>query len=191
MKVGLFFGSFNPVHVGHLIIANYVVESTDLDQIWFVVSPQNPFKQRSNLLDEYDRLQLVELACEDNDRLFPSNIEFGLPKPSYTSDTLAYLYDRFPSYRFSLLMGSDNLKSLHKWKNFEVILNNQEVIVYKRSGAATSRFDDHPNVNILEGVPQLNISSTFIRKLIKEGKSIRYIVPDKAAQYIEEMNLYR
>src|SRR3984957_14698567 len=134
MKIGLFFGSFNPVHNGHLIIANYICESTKLDKVWMVVSPQNPLKPKETLLRDYDRLHLINLAIEDNKNLKVSNIEFKLPKPSYTIDTLVHLHDKYPQHTFSLIMGSDNLATLHKWKNYEILLKNYEFLVYKRRG---------------------------------------------------------
>lgn len=191
MKVGLFFGSFNPIHIGHLIIGNYVVEEMPLDQVWYVVSPQSPFKKKDRLLNEYDRLRMVELATRDNYKLQASNVEFNMPKPSYTIDTLAHLSDLFPSYQFTLLMGSDNLKSLPKWKNYELILKNYQIVVYKRSGSLDHPLFNDPAVRILDNTPLLNISSTFIRRMIKEGKSIKYIVPEAVEKYIDEMGLYK
>lgn len=190
MKVGLFFGSFNPIHVGHLIIANSVVGLAQLDQVWFVISPQNPFKKKSSLLPEQDRLHLVNLAIEGNDLLATSNIEFKMPQPSYTIDTLTVLKEKHPSHSFSILMGSDNLLSFHKWKNYEQILENYTVIVYPRPGSLTiSQFDQHPKVKKVE-VSLLDISATKIRENIKEGKSIRYLIPDKVIKYIKEMHYY-
>jgi len=191
MKVGLFFGSFNPIHIGHLIIGNYVVEEMPLDQVWYVVSPQSPFKKKDRLLNEYDRLRMVELATQDNYKLQSSNVEFNMPKPSYTIDTLAHLSDLFPSYQFTLLMGSDNLKSLPKWKNYELILRNYKIVVYKRSGSLDHPLFNDPSVRILDNTPLLNISSTFIRRMIKEGNSIKYIVPEPVEKYIDEMGLYK
>lgn len=190
MKIGLFFGSFNPPHVGHLIIANFMVEMTDLDQVWLVISPQSPFKKKSTLLNEYDRLHLAELAVGDNDTIRCSNIEFGLPQPSYTADTLAYLTDKFPQHGFSLVMGSDNLETFHKWKNHETILNYHTIKVYQRSGHDGGQYKDHPHVQMVD-VPLLNISSSFIRKCIKNGVSVRYAIPGQELAYIEEMHLYK
>jgi nicotinate-nucleotide adenylyltransferase len=189
MKIGLFFGSFNPIHTGHLIIANHVAENCNLDEVWLVVSPQNPFKQNSNLLNEYDRLHLVDLAIKDNEKLRSSNIEFSLPKPSYTIDTLTYLSERHPSHQFHLIMGSDNLASVPKWKNGELILKNYPIIVYERP-------DSEP-IQTIQGkiahleTPLLYISASYIREQIKSGKSCRYLLPDKVREYIEEMGLYR
>jgi len=146
LKIGLYFGSYNPIHIGHLAIANYMVEYTDIDQLWFVVSPQNPFKKKANLLDDYHRLELVNRAVENDDRLRASNIEFSLPKPSYTVDTLAYLKDQHSNYHFQILMGSDNLESFHKWKNYETIVENYGVIVYPRPGFDKSKVQFHKNM---------------------------------------------
>jgi len=190
MKVGLYFGSFNPVHTGHLIIANHVLNFTDLDEVWFVISPQNPFKKRKNLIDSYDRLALVQLAIGDNSRLKPCTIEFKMPVPSYTVDTLAYLKDNYSGYDFSLIMGSDNLVNFHKWKNYEVILKYHNIIVYMRPGYTEVPFLDHPAVKTLKA-PLLEISSSFIRKLLKEGKSIQYLVPDKVYKEIIKSSLYK
>ncbi len=190
MKVGLFFGSFNPTHVGHLIIANFMVEFTDLDQVWLVISPQSPFKKKASLLDKYDRLHLAELAIGDNDKIRCSKIEFDLPQPSYTVDTLAYLTEQYPQHSYALLMGSDNLETLHKWKNYETILQYHEIKVYTRKGHNGGELKDHPQVTIVD-VPLLEISASFIRHCIKEGYSVQYAIPEKEFQYIREMNLYR
>lgn len=195
-KVGLFFGSFNPVHIGHLVIANHIADSDLVDEVWFVVSPQNPFKKKDTLLEDYHRLALVNEAIEENDNLKASNIEFSLPKPSYTIDTLAYLTEKYPKYSFSIIMGEDNIKSFHKWKNYEVILKNHSVIVYPRVGVdenkvANTDILSHKNVSILTDIPVMNISASFIRKQIKSGKSVTYLLTKKVAQYIDEMNFYR
>lgn len=187
MKVGLFFGSFNPIHLGHLIIAETMLSKTELDYIWFVVSPQNPFKVKKNLLDKYDRFHLVELATEGNDRLKASNIEFSLPKPSYTVHTLSYLKEKY-NHDFALLMGSDNLLTLHKWKNSSVIIDNYPLYVYERPGSPSVNCDiNHIKVE----APLMYVSSTYIRKSIKNGHSIRYLVPDSVDNYINNMNLYK
>lgn len=191
MEIGLFFGSFNPVHIGHLIIANHLLGHTALEQVWFVVSPQNPLKPKQSLLNEYDRLHLVELAIEDNDRLRSSNVEFNLPRPSYTVDTLAYLFDKHPQHHFSLLMGSDNLNSLRRWKNHEQILKHHHIYVYRRDSDMDQELERHPSVTILEGVPILAISASFIREQVREGRSIQYLVPDQVRDYIEKANLFR
>jgi nicotinate-nucleotide adenylyltransferase len=190
VKVGLFFGSFNPTHVGHLIIANFMVELTDLDQVWLVISPQSPFKKKATLLDKYDRLHLAQLAIGDNDHLRCSSIEFNLPQPSYTVNTLAYLTDQYPQHKYSLLMGSDNLETLAKWKNYETILSYYNIKVYRRKGHDGGEFKDHANVEMVD-VPLLNISASFIRQCIKEGVSVQYAIPDKELAYIDEVNLYR
>ncbi|MGE5356984.1 MAG: nicotinate (nicotinamide) nucleotide adenylyltransferase [Deltaproteobacteria bacterium] len=190
MKIGLYFGSFNPVHTGHMIIANHVLNFTELDQIWMVISLQSPFKQRSNLIDSYDRLNLVERAIGDNDRIKPCTIEFELPTPSYTIDTLAYLKDRYPSNDFTLLMGSDNLVNFNHWKNFDIILKYYKILVYLRPGFENVPFINHPSVSSLNA-PLLDISSSFIRKLIAEGKSIQYLVPEKVREEIYKSNLFK
>jgi nicotinate-nucleotide adenylyltransferase len=189
MKIGLYFGSFNPVHVAHLIIANHVLNETDIDKLWFIVSPQNPFKQENSLLNEYHRLHLVRLATEDDNRIKASDIEFGLPKPSYTSSTLAYLTEKHPEYQFCIIMGSDSFQNLHQWKNAEVIIRNYEIYVYKRLG-----FEIKNTINarlyILDA-PLLQLSATQIRKNIKEGKSVRYMLPDKVLDEIEKGGYYK
>ncbi len=190
MKIGLFFGTFNPVHVGHLIIANFMADIAELDEVWFMVSPQNPFKQKASLLNEYDRLHLVELAIKDNEKLRASNFEFSLPRPSYTIDTLVQLKDKFPQHEFSLIMGGDNLKSLPRWKNYEVILRDYSVYVYNRAGAAGAELEGHPSV-IIKDVPLLHISASFIRKCIKSGISVKYLIPDNTLEYINEMGYYK
>lgn len=191
MRAGLFFGSFNPIHIGHLIIANHVVSHGALDEIWFVVSPQNPFKERATLLDEYDRLHLVELAIEGDERFRASNIEFNLPKPSYTIDTLTYLGEKYPKHQFALLMGSDNLKSLKKWKNYEVILEQYSIYVYTRPNQEKTELADHRSITILNKTPLMHISSTFIRDEVNQGHSIKHLVPEKARQYILEMGFFQ
>ncbi|MBR9919856.1 MAG: nicotinate-nucleotide adenylyltransferase [Bacteroidetes bacterium] len=189
MNTGLFFGSFNPVHIGHLIIANHMVEYGDLDQVWMVVSPHNPLKEKKSLAKDYDRLHLVRLAVEDNPYIRESNIEFDLPKPSYTVDTLAHLADKYPDRKFTLIMGGDNLATLHKWKNYEQILENNQIYVYQRPGAGEPVFGAHPNVRIFQA-PLLNISATYIRKARKEGRSVRYLVPEPVFQYLDGSDMY-
>ncbi len=191
LKVGLYFGSYNPIHIGHLAIANYMVEFTEIDQLWFVVSPQNPFKKKENLLADYHRLELVNRAIENDDRFRASNIEFNLPKPSYTIDTLAYLNERHPKTSFSILMGSDNLENFYKWKNSEIILENYGVIVYPRPGFDLSKVPDFKNITVAKDAPLMEISSSFIRSAIKDGKDIRHFMPQKAWEYLDEMNFYR
>ena len=189
MKIGLFFGSFNPIHIGHKVIASYLVDFTDLDKVMFVVSPQNPLKQKISLLDQYHRLQIIRAEIEDNSKLAVSDIEFDMPKPSYTIDTLVRLKEKYPENDYSIIMGSDNLQNFHKWKNYEQILEDYSVYVYPRPGYEIS--GSHKNIHLIEGVPQMEISSSFIRKAIKEGKDISYLMPEKAWIYTDEMNFYR
>jgi len=190
MKVGLFFGSFNPIHIGHLIIAEHIVSNTNLDEVWFVVSPQSPFKKKKNLLNEYDRLHLVNLAIENNDKLKATDIEFKLPQPSYTIDTLVYLKEKFKKNEFSLIMGSDNLENLHKWKNADILFKGYEFFVYKRPNHLNLKNAEKAKVTFLDA-PTLNISSTFIRKSLKENKSVKYILHEKVMKEIEDMAWYR
>ncbi|MFV0268453.1 MAG: nicotinate (nicotinamide) nucleotide adenylyltransferase [Draconibacterium sp.] len=191
LKVGLYFGSYNPIHIGHLAIANYMVEFTGIDQLWFVVSPQSPHKKKNNLLDDYQRLEMVHRAVEGDDRLRASSIEFNLPKPSYTVDTLAYLKDQHPNYDFVILMGSDNLENFHKWKNFESIVENYGIIVYPRPGFDASKVQEHKNIAVAGEAPLMEISSSFIRRAIHDGKDVRHFLPPKTWEYLEEMNFYR
>lgn len=190
MKIGLFFGSFNPIHVGHLIIANYMATQTDLQRVWLVVSPHNPLKPKKTLARDFDRLHLVRLALENNDQLEASNVEFGLPKPSYTVDTLAYLQEKYPQHTFALIMGGDNLASLPQWKNYEHLLANFDIHVYKRPNYELGELATHPRVH-LHDAPLLDISATYLRQCIKEGKSIRYLVADPVFEYLEHSTLYR
>lgn len=189
-KIGLFFGSFNPIHIGHLIIANFMATQTDLNEVWIVVSPQNPFKQKKSLANNYDRLHLVELAIAGNSRLRTSKIEFGLPQPSYTVDTLAYLKEQYPEKQFSLIMGGDNLATLHKWKNYELILRYHDIYVYQRPGYETDKYEFYPNVKSFD-VPLMQISASYIRKCIKEGHSVRYLVPDPVFDYLASSSMYK
>lgn len=189
MKIGLFFGSFNPVHVGHLIIAQAVVNETELDRCWMVVSPQNPFKKKKNLLGEYDRYRMLELALGDHPDIQASNVEFRLPKPSYTVDTLLHLRERFTSYEFSLVMGEDNLEHLHKWKNYEAILNHYTVYCYPRLGSTGEHWEKFPMVRRFE-MPYLDISATQVRDMVKAGKDVRYLVPHGAYEYLVKEQLY-
>lgn len=189
-EVGLYFGSFNPIHIGHLVIANYMVEFAGLDEFWFVVTPQNPHKQKASLLNDYDRLEMVQLAVENDSRLQVSDIEFYLPKPSYTIDTLAYLKDRKPNLNFKILMGSDNLENFHKWKNYETIVENYGVLVYPRPGFDSTKVAQHKNIIIAENAPLMEISSSFIRKAIKKGKDVRHFLPLKVWEYIEKKGFY-
>ncbi len=190
MKTGLFFGSFNPVHIGHMIIANHMVETTTLDEVWMVVSPHNPFKKKSSLAPDYDRLHLLNLAIEDNPCLRASNVEFGLPQPSYTIDTLSYLREKYPDKEFALIMGGDNLASFHKWKNYEMILEGHDIYVYRRPEHSIEKFVNHPKVHLMEA-PLLEISASFIRGAIKEGRSIQYLVPETVYKYLQTSHLYR
>ncbi|NRB83403.1 MAG: nicotinate-nucleotide adenylyltransferase [Winogradskyella sp.] len=192
MNIGLYFGTFNPIHVGHLTIANHLAEHSDLDQVWFVVTPQSPFKKKSTLLDNHQRLEMVYRATKDYDKLRPSNIEFGLKQPNYTIDTLTYLHEKFPDYEFSLIMGEDNLKSFHKWKNHELILKHHSIYVYPRlsQGKIETQFNNHPKI-LNVSAPIMELSSTFIRKEIAAGKNIRPMLPENVWQYIDEMNFYK
>jgi nicotinate-nucleotide adenylyltransferase len=190
MKIGLFFGSFNPVHNGHMIIAGYMSVFTDLDQVWFVVSPHNPLKLKSTLLQDYHRMSLVKIAIGENRKLKASDIEFKLPKPSFTIHTLAYLFDKFPDQKFVLILGSDNLQSFTKWKNYEQILEQVELYVYPRKDFEKSPLMEHPNVKIIPA-PIMEISSSFIRESIKSKKDVRYMLPEKVWEYIDEMNFYK
>ena len=190
MKVALFFGSFNPIHIGHLIIANHIINYTDSEKVWMVVSPQNPLKEKSTLLNEYDRLHLVQLATDDNDNIDVCNEEFHLPKPSFTIDTLTYLQEKYPTYEFSLIMGSDNIINIHKWKNYELILEKYPIYIYNRPDYETDKIIVKGNIKYLE-VPLLDISSTYIRKCIQEKKSIKYLVHSAVEKYIIDYSLYK
>ncbi len=189
-KIGLFFGSFNPVHIGHMIIAEFMAQNTDLHEVWMVVSPQNPHKKKSSLAKDYDRLHLVRTAIGENEKLRASDIEFGLPKPSYTIDTLTHLKEKYPNKEFALIMGGDNLATLHKWKNYELILEGHDIYVYKRPSYELGELADHPKVHLFEA-PLLAISASYIRKQMKEGRSIRYLVKDEVLAEIERGKLYR
>jgi nicotinate-nucleotide adenylyltransferase len=189
MKVGLFFGSFNPIHIGHMILANYMLEFTDLDKIWFVISPHNPLKNKQSLLDEKQRLQMVRIATEDNNKLKASNVEFKLPQPSYTVHTLAYLKEKHPKTEFVLIMGADNLATFHKWKNYEEILKYHEIYIYPRKGTAEAELTGYEKAKLVQA-PVIEISSTMIRTAIKEKKDIRYFLPEKVWEYIKDMHFY-
>lgn len=191
MKIGLFFGSFNPVHTGHLLIANYFVQFAGFDKIWFVVSPQNPFKVNDELLDEKLRLHMLQLAIGNDTRFETCDIEFDLERPSYTVNTLAHLRSQFPDDVFCPIIGGDNLQSFHLWKNYSEILSHHEIYVYRRAGFHENPLlANHHRIKVFE-VPLLNISSTYIREMIQAGKSIRYLVPDQVSSYIESHNLYK
>lgn len=189
MKIGLYFGSFNPVHAGHLIIASHILNETDLEKIWFVVSPQNPFKQENALLNEYHRLHLVKLATENDNRIKASDIEFNLPKPSYTANTLTWLAEKYPEHQFSLIMGSDSFQNLPNWKNGEWIIKNYPILVYPRPGFPVEQ--THGARFTLVNAPLLQLSATHIRKSIAAGKSIRYMVPDAVLEEIERGGYYK
>ena len=192
MKVGLYFGTFNPIHVGHIIIANHVLENSDLDEVWMVVTPHNPLKKKSSLLEDYHRLQMIHLATETYEKLKPSDIEFKLSQPNYTINTLVHLKEKFPKHQFSLIMGEDNLKSLHKWKNYELILRDYDIYVYPRISEAEvpDEFINHPRIHKVNA-PVIELSSTFIRNSIKEGKNIRPMLSEKVWEYIDHNLFYK
>ena len=192
MKIGLYFGTFNPIHIGHLIIANHMAEHADLDQVWMVVTPHNPLKKKATLLDDYHRLQMVYLATEDFPKIKPSDIEFKLSQPNYTVNTLAHLQEKYPDHEFSLIMGEDNLKSLHKWKNYEVILEHHDIYVYPRisSEAENLELKNHPKIHLIDA-PVVEISSTDIRHNIKKSKNVQPLLPHKVWDYIDHNNFYK
>lgn len=192
MKVGLFFGTFNPIHIGHLILANYCVEYSDLDEVWFVITPMSPFKQKKSMLSNVHRLALANVAIENYPKLKTSDIEFKLKQPNYTVDTLIHFEEKFPQHEFNLIMGEDNLKGFHKWKNFEVILKNYKLYVYPRvsEGAVETSLIDHENV-VRVDAPVVQISSTFIRKAIHDGKNCVPMLSPGVWKYIDEMNFYK
>jgi nicotinate-nucleotide adenylyltransferase len=190
MKIGLFFGSFNPIHIGHLIIANVMVENTDLENVWFVVSPQNPLKESKNMLHEFDRYDMVERAIYDNYKFKACDAEFHMPRPSYTIDTLTYLQEKNPHHRYFLIIGEDNLYQFPRWKNYESILEYFGLYVYPRPGAKPSELLKHPNVKMIEA-PLLDISATYIRDCIKKGNSIKYIVPAEVEAFIDSKEFYK
>ena len=202
-KIGLFFGTYNPIHVGHLVIANHLANYTELDEVWLVVSPQNPLKKKDSLLQDYHRLALVWEAIEGNPRLKASDIEFSLPMPSFTSNTLAYVNEKCPDYSFALIMGEDNLRTFHKWKNYEDILKNNRIYVYPRvlteqekEASLTkveedNRLRNHLNVIICDDVPVMKISASFIRTAIKEKKDVSYLLTQPVFKYLTEMHFYK
>lgn len=192
MKIGLYFGTFNPIHVGHLIIANHLAENSDLDQVWMVVTPHNPHKQKNTLLDDYQRLHLVNLAIEQYPKIKASDVEFKLPQPNYTVNTLVNLQEKFPKHEFSLIMGEDNLNSLPKWKNHEAILQNHHIYVYPRISGEFQKSDleHHPKIHKIDA-PIVEISSTFIRESIKNKKNIRPLLPEKVWEYLDASNFYK
>jgi nicotinate-nucleotide adenylyltransferase len=191
-KIGLYFGTFNPIHIGHLTIANYMVEFSDLDEVWLVVTPHNPHKKKNSLLDDTHRLTIVRIALEDYPKLKASNVEFGMEQPNYTVNTLIYLEEKYPDFDFCLIMGEDNLKSFHKWKNYEIILERYPIYVYPRvsEGKIETKFENHPKIHKVKA-PIMELSSTFIRNNIKKGKNIRPMLPDAVWKYIDEMNFYK
>ena len=191
-KIGLYFGTFNPIHIGHLIIANQMVENSDLDEIWMVVTPHNPFKNKTSLLDNHHRLEMVYLATKNYDKIKPSDIEFNLPQPNYTINTLAHISEKYPKYNFSLIMGEDNLKSFHKWKNYEAILDDYSIYVYPRvsEGIVENQFKNHEKIHRV-AAPIVQISSTMIRNGIKAQKNIQPLLSTKVWHYIDEMNFYK
>jgi len=189
MITGLYFGSFNPIHIGHLAIANFMVELSELDQLWFVVSPQNPLKEKKSLLQDYHRLEMVRLAVEDDDRFRASDIEFKLPTPSYTIDTLTYLEEKHPGMQFQLVMGADGLRTFHKWKHAGLIAEKYHRLIYPRPGTDKESASRLPNATLVNA-PMMEISSSFIRQAIKEGKDVRHLVPARAYNYMREMHFY-
>jgi len=189
-KTGLFFGSFNPIHHGHMMLANYIVEYTDLRSIWFVISPHNPFKKKSTLLEDHHRYNLVQESIGDDPRFFASNVEFNMPQPSYTIDTLTHLSERYPEKEFILIGGEDMLPTFHKWKNYELILKNYRLMIYNRPGAYEHPYKEHPSFHFIEA-PRFEISSSLIRKALTEGKDMRHFMPRKAYEYIISMHLYQ
>ncbi|RZK50716.1 MAG: nicotinate-nucleotide adenylyltransferase [Pedobacter sp.] len=190
MKIGLFFGSFNPIHIGHLVMANYMASYTDLDEVWIVVSPHNPLKDKNALVSVYDRLEMAKLATEQAPHLRVSDIEVHLPVPSYTIDTLTHLKERYPDKDFALIMGADNLQSFKKWKNYEQILNNYSIYVYPRPGADVSEWTVYPQI-IMTQTPLMEISSTFIRKAFQKKQNIQFLVPENVLSFMESKNMYR
>jgi nicotinate-nucleotide adenylyltransferase len=192
MKIGLYFGTFNPIHIGHLIIANHMAEHSDLQQIWMVVTPHNPLKQKNTLLDDRQRLHMVRLATEEYPKIKPSDIEFNLPQPNYTVNTLAHLKDKFPTHEFSLIMGEDNLNSLHKWKNYDYILENYDIYIYPRLTSETENLDlkTHRRIHKIDA-PIVEISSTFIRESIKNKKNVRPLLPESVWEEIDYNNYYK
>lgn len=190
MHVGLFFGSFNPIHIGHTALANYMLSFTNMEEVWLVVSPQNPLKIKKQLLNQNDRLLMVNLALDDSNKIKSCNIEFKLPIPSYTINTLTHLKTKYPKYQFSLIMGHDNLKTFNKWKNYQLILKEFKIFVYPRQNSIPTEFDSHPNINITNA-PLMDISSTFIRNALQNKKDIRFFLTQKVWEEIDSRNLYR
>lgn len=192
-KIGLFFGSFNPIHIGHLILADYILENSDMDELWFVVSPQNPFKEKKSLLKDHNRLDMVQLAVKNYPKMRASNVEFSLPTPSYTIDTLTYLQEKHPEFSFSLIMGEDNLNGLHKWKNSDVLIKNHHIIVYPRvfyGKKQDSEYLQHENISMIKA-PVIELSATEIRNMIKEGKNVRPMLPPEVFEYLDGSSFYK
>ncbi len=199
-KIGLFFGTYNPIHVGHLVIANHLANYTELDEVWLVVSPQNPLKKKASLLQDYHRLAMVRVAIEDNPKLKVSDIEFSLPKPSYTSNTLAHINEKYPDYSFALIMGEDNLRTFHKWKNYQEILKNNQIYVYPRiltdqeklaiDREISNELDKHKNIMLCSDVPVMKVSASFIRKAVKDKKDVSYLLTRPVFKYLTEMHFY-
>jgi len=191
-KIGLYFGTFNPIHIGHIILANHFAETTDLNEIWMVITPQNPFKKKDSILDNNHRLELVYKATMDYPKLKPSNIEFGLPTPNYTINSLVHLVEKYPEHQFVLLMGEDNLVSFPKWKNYELILGHHEIYVYPRktNRVIPEQFKNHPKINLIDA-PKIELSSSAIRKAIKKGQNVRPLLPPESWVYLDEMNFYK
>lgn len=200
-KIGLYFGTYNPIHVGHLIIANFMADYTDLDEVWLVVTPQNPHKKKASLLEDYHRLAMVKIAIDDNDKLKASDIEFKLPQPSYTSNTLAHIKEKYPDFHFSLIMGEDNLRTFHKWKNYEDILEHHKIYVYPRALTEQEKLYQEPS-QIPDGLadndqvmycdaPVMKVSASFIRRAIREQKDVRYLLTQPVYKYVQEMNFYK
>jgi nicotinate-nucleotide adenylyltransferase len=192
-KIGLFFGSFNPIHIGHLILGNYILENSDMEELWFVVSPQNPFKDKKSLLNDHNRLDMVQLAVKNYPKMRASNVEFSLPKPSYTIDTLTYLKEKYPDYSFALIMGEDNLDSLPKWKNSEKLIADYQIIVYPRTFEGEKKAHEylqHENISLVNA-PIIELSATKIRNMIKEGKNVRPMLPPEVFDYLDGSNFYK
>lgn len=189
-KTGLYFGTFNPVHIGHCVIAQHMLEYTDLEEIWFVVTPHNPHKEKKTLLDDYERLRMVQMAIEDQFHMHASNIEFDLPQPSYTATTLAHATEKYPDHEFALIMGADNLQTFHKWRNYEWILENHQIYVYPRINMDGGELRQHPQVHMTEA-PIMQLASTEIRKAIKAGKNVSFMLPDKLWEHIDKELFYR
>lgn len=191
-STGLFFGSFNPIHIGHLILANYILENSELDEIWFVVSPQNPFKDKKSLLNDHHRFDMVQLALKNYPKMKASNIEFSLPQPSFTIDTLTYLKEKYPKQKYTLIMGEDILETLHKWKNAENLVNENMIMVYPRifEGKNKGNYYQHKNIQFIKA-PVIELSATEIRKMIKEGKNVRPMLPPEVFEYLDGSNFYK